>query len=115
MKSQNLKDKCGYFDYKDFIGKAVRDFHDREVSYKKDGGKRTGKKYVISAPTQSGKSSVKGILQSLAKVLGIPTIVLTKGVTESIDLNEKLVEFAEGTTLKREHVVVGEYPMTLCV
>jgi hypothetical protein len=109
MKSQNLKDKCGKFDYNNFIGEAVRDLHEREGSYKEDDGKRMGMKYVISAPMQSGKTGVKGILQSLGGVLGMPTIVLTKGVTESTDLHKKLVQYAEGTTLKREHVVVGEY------
>ena len=105
MMSPNLKDKCGNFDYKNFIGKAVRDLHDRLGQKDND-----GKKYVISAPMQSGKSGVKGILQSLAAVLEMPTIVLTKGVDESIDLSEKLKDLSEGTkTVKREHVVVGEY------
>lgn len=111
MKSPNLKEKIGSFDHESFLGKALRLFHDRVGQ--KD---HNGKTFVVAGRTQSGKSAVKGVIQSMGGVLGIPIIVLTKGVDESIDLNEKLMDLANGTLVRKEHIVVGEcqYDGSVC-
>ena len=62
---------------------------------------------MVAGRTQSGKSAVKGVLQSLCGLLGIPMIVLTKGVEESKDLHAKLVKLAQGTSVNKKHVVVA--------
>ena len=103
MESPNLREKVGNFDHGTFLDKAFRCFHN--AVGRKD---HKGKTYVVAGRTQSGKSAVKGVIQSMGGVLEIPVIVLTKGVDESIDLNEKLRELSEWTPVKREHVVVGE-------
>ncbi len=103
MKSPNLREKIGKFDHGNFLDKALRFFHDGVGQKDHD-----GKIFVVAGRTQSGKSAVKGVIQSMGGVLGIPVIVLTKGVDESIDLNEKLTDLANGTLVRKEHIVVGE-------
>ena len=88
---------CGKFDYNSILDKTIRHFHtfvgceiNREI------------KFVVAGRTQAGKTSVKGIIQSLCGLLKIPLIILTKGVDESIDLHVKLVYLAEGTAYAGE-------------
>jgi hypothetical protein len=64
--------------------------------------------FVLAAPTQSGKASVKGVIQSVSGLFRIPLVILTKGVGESIDLHAKLVRLSAGTSVKEKHIVVGE-------
>ncbi len=103
MKSPKLRDKCGKFDHKDYLDKSFRCLH-AQVGQKN----HQGKKYLIAAPTQSGKSGVKGISISMTGNSGVPMLVVTKGIDESIDLCEKLKDLVDGTSVKREHIVVGE-------
>lgn len=103
MRSPNLREKIGSFAYESFLDKALRLFHD--AVGQKD---HKGKTFVVAGRTQSGKSAFKGVVQSLGGVLGLPGIILTKGVDESIDLNEKLTDLANGTLVRKEHVVAGE-------
>ncbi len=58
--------------------------------------------------TQARKTVVKVVIQSLCGLLKIPLIIITKGVGESIELHAKIVNLSAGTTVKEEHVVVGE-------
>ena len=104
MTSPNLRKKCGNFDYNGFLDKAIRHFHDLV-------GQESGlleKIFIIAGRTQAGKTSVKGVIQSLAGLLRIPLVILTKGVDESIDLHSKLVDLASGTLVEEKHIVVGE-------
>ena len=64
--------------------------------------------FIIAGRTQAGKTSVKGVIQSLAGLLRIPLVILTKGVDESIDLHSKLVDLASGTLIEEKYIVVGE-------
>ena len=104
MESSNLRNMCGKFDYGLFLDKAIRHFHTLV-------GQESGvleKIFIIAGRTQAGKTSVKGVIQSLCGLLKIPLVVLTKGVDESIDLHMKLVRLSEGTTVQGKHIVVGE-------
>ena len=105
MESPNLRNKCGKFDCDRFLDKAIRHFHALV-------GQQTGvleKTFIIAGRTQAGKSSCKGVIQSLCGLLRIPLIVLTKGVGESVDLHTKLVDLASGTLVEEKHVVVGTW------
>jgi len=104
MSSSNLREKCGNFDYNGFLDKAVRHFH--ELAGKENG--LLEKIFIIAGRTQAGKTSVKGVIQSLAGLLRIPLVILTKGVDESIDLHSKLVDLASGTLVEEKYIVVGE-------
>ena len=104
MSSSNLREKCGNFDYNGFLDKAVRHFH--ELAGKENG--LLEKIFIIAGRTQAGKTSVKGVIQSLAGLLRIPLVILTKGVDESIDLHSKLVDLANGTLVEEKYIVVGE-------
>jgi len=107
MSSSNLREKCGNFDYNQFLDKAVRHFHELA-------GKESGlleKIFIIAGRTQAGKTSVKGVIQSLAGLLRIPLVILTKGVDESIDLHSKLVDLASGTLIEEKYIVVGKYSL----
>lgn len=104
MESPNLRLKCGNFDYDGFLDKAIGHFHALV-------GQQTGvleKTFIIAGRTQAGKTSVKGVIQSLCGLLRIPLIILTKGVDESIDLHSKLVDLATGTLVEEKHIVVGK-------
>jgi hypothetical protein len=97
-----LKDRCGNFESSNFIKKIIENFHvlaNGEV----DGQKK--KTFIVAGKTQSGKSSVKGLVQSVCGLLKIPLIVLTKGVAESKDLHMKLKQFAEGTLVDPRFIV----------
>ena len=113
MESSNLRRMCGNFDYNAFLNKAIRHFHALV-------GQESGvleKICIIAGRTQSGKSSVKGVIQSLCGLLRIPLIILTKGVDESIDLHAKLVHLSHGTLVEEKHIVVGtwiEYSFISC-
>ena len=103
MQSPNLQKMCGKFDYNSFLDKSIRHFHtlvgqDCEVE----------KTFVIAGRTQAGKTSIKGVIQSLCGLLKIPLIILTKGVDESIDLTVKLVQLSKGTLMQEKHIIVGE-------
>jgi len=62
---------------------------------------------VVAGMTQSGKTYVEGVVQSMAGLLKIPLIILTKGVAESTDLHAKLVALSAGTLVKEKHIVVA--------
>ncbi len=64
------------------------------------------KNIIIAGRTQSGKSAVKAVLQSIRHFLKIPLIVVTKGVDESIDLHKKLLDFAQNTAINQRDIVV---------
>lgn len=112
MKSPKLREMCGKFDYDTFLDKAIRHFHALV-------GQETGvveKLFIIAGRTQAGKTSVKGVIQSLCGLLKIPLVVLTKGVDESIDLHAKLVILADGTLVQGKHIVVGKLcDCTVCI
>ena len=106
MKSPKLREMCGKFDYDSFLDKAIRHFHalvgqDQQTEV-------VEKLFIIAGRTQAGKTSVKGVIQSLCGLLKIPLVVLTKGVDESIDLHAKLVIFADGTIVQGKYIVVGK-------
>lgn len=101
-----LRTVCGNFDYDSFIEKAICHFH---ALVKEPGANALLMEmlFVVAGRTQSGKASVKGVVQSLSGLLQIPLIILTKGVVESTDLHAKLVALAAGTSVKEKHIVVG--------
>lgn len=94
--TQLLKDQCGKFNYEAFAEEMFEHFH-LLVSRKVDDEQRT---IIVAGKTQSGKSSVKGVVQSMCAVLKIPLIVITKGVSESKDLHAKLKQLAQGTPVE---------------
>jgi len=102
MESTHLRNKCGKFDHDSFLDKAIRHFH-TSVGQERD----QEIKFVIAGRTQAGKTSVKGVIQSMCGVLKIPLIILTKGVDESIDLHVKLVDLSKGTLMQEKHIVVA--------
>jgi hypothetical protein len=103
MESPNLRYECGKFDYELFLDKSIRNFV-RESR----GLVMMETIYVLAAPTQSGKTSVEGVIQSMCGMFCIPLVILTKGVGESINLHAKLVRLSAGTLVKEKHIVVGE-------
>lgn len=108
MASSNLLEACGRFDYVAFIDSAIRLFHNLV------GDPNVPEKLMIVAGrTQLGKTSVKGVVQSLCGLLKIPLIVLTKGIDESIELHKKLVKFADGTNVNPNHIVIGKMSSSL--
>lgn len=104
MRSSNLREMCGKFDYDSFIDKAIKHFH---ALVGKESGVRE-KIFIIAGRTQAGKTSAIGVIQSLCGLLNMPLVVLTKGVDESIDLHTKLVRLADGTMVEEKHIVVGK-------
>ena len=102
MESPNLREACGKFDYCFFLDKCIRHFIKESCGLKKKAI------FVLAAPTQSGKSSVKGVVQNMCGMMRVPLLILTKGVGESIDLHFKLIGLSAGTMMKEEHIVVGE-------
>jgi hypothetical protein len=86
---EGLKKACGNFGYKSFTEKAIRALFDPSSN---------GKTFLVAGKTQSGKSAVKAVVQSLCFEMDDPLIVITKGVSESRELHKKLQEFAAGTT-----------------
>ncbi|KAL7540610.1 hypothetical protein ACHAXR_010249 [Thalassiosira sp. AJA248-18] len=103
MESSNLRNMCGKFDYNSFLDKAIRHFH-ALVGQEND---ILEKLFIIAGRTQAGKTSVKGVIQSLCGLLKIPLVVLTKGVDESIDLHVKLLRLSAGTSIQEKHIVVA--------
>ena len=99
MESPILREECGKFDYPSFLEKTIRHF------VQESGGLEMEKIFVVAAPTQSGKASVKGVIQSASGLFRIPLVILTKGVGESIDLHAKLVRLSAGTSVKEKHIV----------
>lgn len=102
MEPPILREECGKFDYRSFLGKCIRHFVNESCSLEKE------MIAMLAAPTQSGKSAVKGVVQSMCGMLRIPLVILTKGVGESIELRAKLVRLSDGTLMKEQHIVVGE-------
>jgi hypothetical protein len=96
MASSNLREQCGKFDYNSFIDKAIRHLYSLNEDNNEYGMQLLEKLIVIAGRTQSGKTAIKGVIQSLAGMLKLPLIVLTKGVDESIDLHIKLANLTEG-------------------
>lgn len=95
---------CGKFNYDSFLEKAIRHFH---ALVKELDALEREKIFVVAGRTQTGKTSVKGVVQSMAGLLEIPVIILTKGVAESTDLHAKLVALSAGTLVKKKHIVVA--------
>jgi hypothetical protein len=94
--SEGLKKACGNFGYKRFAENAIRALFDPSTN---------GKTILVAGKTQSGKSAVKAVMQSLCFELEDPLIVITKGVSESRELHKKLKEFAVGS--KSEKYIVS--------
>lgn len=86
---ERLKKACGNFGYKRFTENAIRALFDPST---------TGKTILVAGKTQSGKSAVKAVMQSICFELDDPLIVITKGVSESRELHKKLKEFAYGSS-----------------
>ena len=107
MKSKYLRAECGNFDYASFLDKSIRHFHSL-VNLESVARLDMEKLFLLAGRTQSGKSAVKGVIQSMCGLLRIPLVILTKGVNESIDLHVKLVRLSDGTLVQKEHIVVGE-------
>lgn len=105
-----LRAVCGNFDYDSFIEKAICHFH---ALVKETGANalEMEKLFVVAGMTQSGKTYVEGVVQSMAGLLKIPLIILTKGVAESTDLHAKLVALSAGTLVKEKHIVVATSKM----
>jgi hypothetical protein len=99
---------CGKFHYDSFLEKAISHFH--ALVGEPDALERE-KLFIVAGRTQAGKTSVKGVVQSMAGLLKIPVIILTKGVAESIDLHAKLVALSAGTLVKEKHIVVASSKM----
>lgn len=99
MASENLRNQCKNFQYDKFIDQAVRHLHSLNDDPNGNGMEMLEKLIVVAGRTQSGKSSVKGVIQSLAGMLKLPLVVLTKGVSESIDLHVKLMHLCKGKSL----------------
>lgn len=111
MESENLREKCGKFDYNSFLEKVIRHFHElvgRDPTAWTVLRRTSEKLLIVAGRTQAGKTSVKGVMQSLCGMLKIKMVVLTKGVGESILLHDKLVDQSEGTPMKKEHIIVGK-------
>lgn len=104
MASHILRNACGDFDYNSFLDKAIRHFY----SLDQQECLETMKLFILAGRTQARKTVVKVVIQSLCGLLKIPLIIITKGVGESIELHAKIVNLSAGTTVKEEHVVVGE-------
>lgn len=102
MESPILREECGKFDWPSFLEKTIRHL------VQESRGLTMEKIFVLAAPTQSGKASVKGVIQSASGLFRIPLVILTKGIGESIDLHAKLVRLSAGTSVKEKHIVVGE-------
>ncbi len=118
MKPSHLREKCGKFDHDEFLEESLRHlFHVRVDQAVHPGNQNSvvkNKQFVVVGKTQSGKSSVKGIVQSLCGLLKIPLIVITKGVKESIELHEKLVTLAEGTLMEKRRIMVASCDQDGC-
>jgi hypothetical protein len=100
-----LVEKCGNFDYRYFLKGCVEHFHSRVISSSNVADERCT--FLVSGKTQSGKSSVKGVLQSFCAILKVPLIIITKGVSESKELHKKMQKLAEHTsTVDPSHVLV---------
>jgi hypothetical protein len=93
---EGLNKACGKFDYERFAEKAIRALFDPSTN---------GKTVLVAGKTQSGKSAVKAVMQSLCFELDDPLIIITKGVSESRELHKKLKEFAAGSN--SEHYIVS--------
>jgi hypothetical protein len=102
MEPPILREWCGKFDSCSFLDKCIRHFVKQSCGLEKE------MIAVLAAPTQSGKSGVEGVVQSMCGLWRIPLVILTKGVGESIDLHAKLVRLSDGTLMKEKHIVVGE-------
>ena len=99
---------CGKFNYDLFLEKAIRHFH---ALVKEPDALEWEKLFIVAGRTQSFKTFVKGVVQSLSGLLKIPLIILTKGVAESTDLHAKLVALSAGTLVKEKHIVVASSKM----
>lgn len=99
---------CGKFNYDSFLEKAIRHFH---ALVKEPDALEWEKLFIVAGRTQAGKTFVKGVVQSMAGLLKIPVIILTKGVAESTDLHAKLVALSAGTLVKEKHIVVASSKM----
>jgi hypothetical protein len=99
---------CGKFNYDSFIEKAICHFH---ALVKEPDALEWEKLFIVAGRTQSFKTFVKGVVQSLSGLLKIPLIILTKGVAESTDLHAKLVALSAGTLVKEKHIVVASSKM----
>ncbi len=107
MKPSQLQKTCGKFDYDEFLDESLMHLLQVSPSSPSPGNEPEHKQFVVVGKTQSGKSSVKGIVQSMCGLLKIPLIVITKGVKESIDLHTKLEGLAGGTLMKKCHIKVA--------
>ena len=74
MESSNLLAKVGNFDHELFLEKVLRHFH----GILGQAGGVPEKKFIVAGRTQSGKSAIKGIVQSLCGLLKIPCVIVTK-------------------------------------
>ncbi len=95
-------EKCGNFDYQNFIRKMLHYFH-TSLSGSTDSRQNT---FIVAGKTQSGKSSVKGVLLSLCGLVKIPLVILTKGVAESQDLYNKMKQFAKESCMPLRYVIL---------
>jgi hypothetical protein len=86
--STSLKKNCGTFDCKTFTEKTIRGLFDKSPN---------NQTLLVAGKTQSGKSAFKAVVQSICFELGDPLIIITKGVSESLGLHNKLKDFVVGS------------------
>lgn len=102
MELPYLREAVGKFDHDAFLDIYIRHFH-KQVGL----SAYTHRRCVISGRTQSRKTAVKAIIQAMCGLLKIPLAILTKGVDESIDLTDKLKDFADEKLVFKKHIVAG--------
>jgi hypothetical protein len=77
MASSKLREECGKFDYNAFIDLAIRCLHSLNRDPDIDGLEMIQKLVVIAGRTQSGKTAVKGVIQSMAGELIVSLVFLS--------------------------------------
>jgi hypothetical protein len=77
MASSKLRKECGKFDYNAFIDLAIRCLHSLNGDPDSDGMEKIQKLVVIAGRTQSGKTAVKGVIQSMAGELIVSLVFLS--------------------------------------
>ncbi len=103
-KSPHLLAECDNFDYKSFIARELRHFH--ELVGHND-IELINKKFVVTGRTQIGKSAVKGVVQCSLAPMNIPIIIITNGNSESLGLYKNLRRYAAGGTVDQHYIVAG--------
>ena len=97
-----LKEASQFFDAGSFARKIVA-----AAVLAESNVEGTRKPFYVTGRTQSGKSSVIGIVQTMCSQMNLPLVVITKGDSESADLRRKLERFAAGSPTENYVVCVS--------